>query len=344
MSAVQHPGFRVYAHPAPVAARDHDAPTRDRGNGRAPGDQSVTSAHIAQLVFLGAVWGAAFLFLRIAGPQVGPVWAAEIRIAIGAAILVLVAGRRTWAIARHDLRAFAVVGATFSAIPFTLLAIATLTLPTGVAAVLNASTPLFTAVLGVIVLKQSMTARLMAGLGIGFVAVVILVGWSPLPPGLPTILAAAAAVGAAISYAVAGTFVRRRLPGIGGVELATAQLVGGAILLLPLALATGAPGTPSFDGVIALLAVGTLSTALPWPIFLRLLSQTTPTIASTVTFVVPAFAIAWGSMVLAEPIGAGLLGGFGLVLVSLVLVAGIRVPLRRPAILTRLPRPLVTGS
>ena len=86
--------------------------------------------------------------------------------------------------------------------------------------------------------------------------------------------------------------------------------------------------------------MGTLSTALPWPIYLRILSKTTPTIASTVTFVVPAFAIAWGSIVLGEPIGLGLVAGFGLVIVSLVLVIGIRVgaprlpalPLRWPAL------------
>jgi drug/metabolite transporter (DMT)-like permease len=105
----------------------------------------------------------------------------------------------------------------------------------------------------------------------------------------------------------------------------TTQLTAGAVLLLPVAVASGAPGTPSFGALVALVAVGTLSTALPWPIYMRLLSETTPTIASTVTFVVPAFAIAWGSMVLSEPIGPELVAGFGLVIVSLVLVTGIQV-------------------
>jgi drug/metabolite transporter (DMT)-like permease len=328
MSAAQHPAFRALSSPA-MPARDGARPSTPTPAG------AVTSAHLIQLLFLGAVWGAAFLFLRVAGPEVGPVWAAEIRIAIGAAILALIAGPRTWRVARHRLLAFAVVGAAFSAIPFTLIAVATLTLPTGFAAVLNASTPLFTALLSVVWLRQSMTARLAIGLGVGLVAVVLLVGWSPLPAGLTTILAVLAAVGGALSYAVAGTFVRRRLPGIGGVELATGQLVSGAILLLPVALASGAPGTPSTGAVVSLIAVGTISTAIPWPIFQRLLAQTTPTIASTVTFVVPAFAIAWGAMVLGEPIGAELLIGFGLILVSLVLVAGIRIPMPRLDLVTR---------
>ena len=325
---------------SPVGSSPRPAPSAP-GGGSSPGPAGpVSLGLLAQLLFLGAVWGAAFLFLRVAAPEVGPVWAAEIRIAIGAGILVLIAGRRTWAIARHDLRAVAVAGAAFSAVPFTLIAIATLTLPTGLAAVLNASTPIFTALLGVVWLGQRLSIRLASGLVVGLAAVVLLVGWSPLPAGPATLIAIVAALGGAVSYAFAGTFVRRRFPTIGGVELATAQLVAGAIVLLPVAISTGAPGTASAGALVALIGVGTLSTALPWPIYLRILSKTTPTIASTVTFVVPAFAIAWGSIVLGEPIGLGLVAGFGLVIVSLVLVIGIRVgaprlpalPLRWPAL------------
>jgi drug/metabolite transporter (DMT)-like permease len=286
----------------------------------------VTSAHFGQLLLLGAVWGGAFLFLRIAAPEVGAVWTAEIRIAIGAMVLVAVAGRRTWAIARTDLRSFAILGAVFSAIPFTLIAIAALTLPTGFGAVLNASTPLFTALFAVAWLGQRFSARMVAGLATGVVAVVVLVGWSPLEPGPGTIVAVLAALGAALSYAFAGTFVRRRLPSVGGVELATAQLAAASIILLPVAIASGPPGSPSLGAVVALIAVGTLSTALPWPIYFRLLSATSPTIASTVTFIVPAFAMTWGAIVLGEPIGPGLLIGFGIVIVSLVLVLGLRLP------------------
>jgi len=101
------------------------------------------------------------------------------------------------------------------------------------------------------------------------------------------------------------------------------MLVAGSLVALPVALLTGAPRMPELDGAVSLLAVGVLSTALAWPIFFRVLRRTTPTAASTVTFIVPAFAIAWGSIALAEPVGIGLLVGFGLILVSLALVLGI---------------------
>jgi drug/metabolite transporter (DMT)-like permease len=120
-----------------------------------------------------------------------------------------------------------------------------MTLPAGAGAVLNASTPLFTAVLGILWLGQRSTTRLLSGLALGLAAVIVLVGWSPLDPSIATITAVLAALGAALSYAIAGTFVRRALPGVHGVELATGQLVAASILLLLLAIASGAPSMPS---------------------------------------------------------------------------------------------------
>ena len=144
--------------------------------------RSLTPVDLASLLFLGAVWGGAFLFLRIAAPEVGPVWAAEIRLAIGASVLLVFAGRRTFAAMRGRVVAFTIVGTTFAAIPFTCIAFASLTLPTGFTALLNAATPLFTAALGVVVLRQVLSGRMVAGLAVGVVAVLVLVGWSHLEP------------------------------------------------------------------------------------------------------------------------------------------------------------------
>jgi drug/metabolite transporter (DMT)-like permease len=129
---------------------------------------------------------------------------------------------------------------------------------------------------------------------------------------------------------VAGNFARARLADVEPMELATGMVTAGALIALPVALLSGAPGTLALDGAISLLAVGVLSTAVAWPIFFRVLRRTTPTAASTVTFIVPAFALSWGSIVLGESVGAGLVVGFGLILVSLMLVLGIRPPVRTP--------------
>jgi drug/metabolite transporter (DMT)-like permease len=302
-----------------------------------PAPRALSIVDLGSLLFLGAVWGAAFLFLRIAAPEVGPAWAAEIRLVVGAAVLVVVAGPRTLRAARGRMISFLIAGALFSAVPFTLIAFATVTLPAGFTALLNAATPLFTAAIAVAFLGQRLGLQAVAGLGVGVVAVVILVGWSPLEPGAATILAVAAGLGAPASYALAGNYVRAKMARVEPLELATGMLVAGSILALPVALLSGAPRTPSLDGVVSLVGVGVLSTAVAWPIFFRVLRRTTPTAASTVTFIVPAFALTWGSLVLAEPVGLGLLVGFGLIAASLALVLGL-VPSAEMPVLRRLAR------
>src|SRR6188508_702712 len=160
-----------------------------------PARRPLSIVDFASLLFLGAVWGAAFLFLRIAAPEVGPAWAAEIRLAIGAAVLLVFAGPATLRVARGRVTTFLVVGALFSAVPFTLIAIATVTLPAGFTALLNAATPLFTAAIAVGFMGQRISWRLGAGLVVGVVAVIVLVGWSPLEPAPTTLVAIAAGLG-----------------------------------------------------------------------------------------------------------------------------------------------------
>jgi len=285
---------------------------------------------LGSLLFLGAVWGAAFLFLRIAAPEVGPAWAAEARLAIGAAVLVAIAGRSTLRVVRGRLVSFVIIGALFSTIPVTLIAFASVTLPAGISALLNAVTPLFTAAIAVGFMGQRISSRVATGLGVGVLAVIVLVGWSPLEPGVTTALAVLAGLGAPLSYAVAGNFARARLADVQPLQLATGMVTAGALLAFPAALLSGTPHTPALDGLVSLVAVGVLSTALAWPIFFRVLRHTTPTAASTVTFIVPAFALTWGSILLAEPIGFGLVIGFGLILVSLSLVLGLVPSVRIP--------------
>ncbi|MFL5778170.1 MAG: DMT family transporter [Chloroflexota bacterium] len=294
-----------------------------------PSRARLSVVDLGSLVYLGAVWGAVFLFMRIAAPQVGPVWAAEIRLVIGATVLVLLAGRATLVIARDRTVAFLIAGTTFSAIPFICISFATVTLPAGFVALLNAATPLFTALIGAAFLGNRLGSRVVAGLGVGVVAVFVLIGWSPLEPGMTTALAVAAGLGVPASYAVAGNYVRARMADVEPLPLATGIVLAGALVALPVALLSGMPGTPGLDGALSLVAVGTISTAFAWPIFFGVLRRTTATAASTVTFIVPAFALLWAGLALGEPVGVGLLAGFGLILVSLVLVLGLRPPLPR---------------
>ena len=275
---------------------------------------------LAALVYLGAVWGAAFLFFRVASPEVGPVWTAEIRIALaGLALAAFIGPRRVWALRAHA-RKLAIIGATFSAIPFTLLAFATLTLPGSIASLLMATTPLFTALIAMAWLGQRPTARVVAGLAIGFGAVAVLLGGDARAIGPATLVAFAAGLVAALSYAVAGTYVRRAAGGIPPIDLAAGQLLAGAAVLLPIAVLSGAPRVPATDGIVSLVLLALVSTAIAWPVYFRMSERTNATTASTPTFIVPMFGMLWGGLLLGEPIGVELLAGFSLTLVSLVLV------------------------
>jgi drug/metabolite transporter (DMT)-like permease len=299
--------------------------------------RSLSLLDLAAMLFLGAAWGASFFFLRIAAPEVGPVWAAEIRLAVAAVVLLAVAGRRTLAAAKGRLIALLLVGALFTAVPFTLISFASLSLPAGFTALLNAATPLFTAVIAVSFMGQRLAPRAVAGLAVGVVAVVVLVGWAPFGLTASTAIAIAAGLGAPASYAVAGNYVRAKLSGLAPLELGTLMVTGGALVALPFAILSGPPGTPELDGVISLLAVGTISTAVAWPVYFRVLRRTSATAASTVTFVVPAFALLWGSMFLGETVGPALVVGFGLIFVSLVLVLGLVPAIPRPIALRSRP-------
>ena len=290
---------------------------------------------LAALVYLGAVWGAAFLFFRVASPEVGPVWTAEIRIALaGLAIAGFIGPRRVLALRPHA-RKLVIIGATFSAIPFTLLAFATLTLPGSLASLLMATTPLFTAIIAMAWLGQRPTRRVVAGLAIGFGAVAVLLGGDAGDIGPATLVAFGAGLVAALSYAVAGTYVRRAANGIPPIDLAAGQLLAGAAVLLPIALLSGAPRMPATDGVVSLVLLALVSTAIAWPVYFRMSERTNATTASTPTFIVPMFGMLWGGLLLGEPIGLELIAGFSMTLVSLVLVLPVPIGAIRDGVVRR---------
>jgi drug/metabolite transporter (DMT)-like permease len=307
---------------------------------------SVGLTDLGLIVYLGAVWGAAFLFFRVVSPELGPIWTAELRVAIGGLALLLATYRSLGAAMSGRVRDVAVVGATFSAIPFTLLAFATLTLPASLASMLMATTPLFTAIIGALWLRQQLAPRVILGLGIGFGAVVVLVGGAPLELTPGVVAAFGAGLGAAFSYGVAGTFVKRRMAGMRPADLATGQLLAAAVILLPIALLTSPLHVPSSTAAGSLIALGIVSTAIAWPAFFRVSAHTTPTAASSVTFIVPMFGVLWGGLVLGEKIPPELIAGFALVLVSLVLVLRLPLPAvvaNRPVVRRLTRRPALAG-
>jgi drug/metabolite transporter (DMT)-like permease len=279
-----------------------------------------------ELFLLGGVFGAAFLFMRVAAPVLGPLAVAEGRVLIASIALLAVVrmdGIRAFV---RDWRGYALLGLANVAWPFALISFAEVHLTASTASLINAATPLATALVATIWLRHRLTPGRVSGIAVGFLGVAVLVGWSPFVASPATLVAAAASVAATVGYAVGLTYSRRRFAGQPPLTVAFGQLVGATLLLAPGALLTVPRQIPPVDTIAAVVGLGLLCTAVGWPLLFRLVAAIGPTASSTVTFLVPVFGLAWGTLFLGERLSSGTFLGAALILISVVLVLGVRFP------------------
>jgi drug/metabolite transporter (DMT)-like permease len=273
--------------------------------------------HGLELVLLAALWGGSFLFMRIAVPELGPIWLSECRVLLaGLALLPLVISRGLWPELRRHARPLMVVGFLNSALPFSLLAFTSLSLPAGITAILNGTVPFFGVVVAFFWLKEPLTWARISGLILGFTGVVVLVGLqeTTVTPGL--LLAVGTGVIAAISYAVAAPYVRLRLRGVPALVIATGTLLSAASFLVPLLPLTRPQQMPHPMALGAVVALALLSTSVAYLIYFHLIEQVGSTRALTVAYLIPLFAMAWGALLLDEPLTQSMILGCGLILLG----------------------------
>jgi drug/metabolite transporter (DMT)-like permease len=288
---------------------------------------------IGMLVALGALWGGSFLFIRVAAPVMGPPALVALRTLLAGAVLLLygvLSGQRPALRARW--REFLVLGALNAALPFVLIAAAELRLPASLAAILNATVPVFTGLVLAVWTGEAPSQRAVTGMVLGLCGVVVLVGWSTLPLDGATILAVAASLLAALSYGAGGVYAKTRLGGMPPLTLATGQLLGAGLLILPFAAATPPASVPSRTVLLAIAGLVLLATALGYLLYFGLLTSVGPMKTHSVTYLVPFFGLLWGRLFLAEPIGVGTIVGLGIVLAGVMLVTGVRIRVSRPSL------------
>ncbi len=273
------------------------------------------------LVALAALWGGSFLFMRVAAPALGPFPLIALRLGLASLVLVPVlalrGGMKLWF---DNWLRIAIVGVFLSALPFCLIAWATLSLSAGVASVLNATTPLMTALWAVPLAGERLSAQRVAGLGLGLAGVAVLMLGRGAAFSAASWWPVLAMLGATACYGWSGHMARRWLPGLPSLVTATGSLFSGAVLVLPLALLSWpkAPAPAAVWWSVVLLALG--STAVAYLIFYRLIDRLGATRASAVTYLVPVFGVMWGAMWLAEPLTPTMLAGAGLILGGVVLL------------------------
>ena len=291
----------------------------------------MTARDLLDLVLLGLVWGASFLFMRIAVPEFGPFALVELRVAIAALVLMpVVMLRRQGADVREHWKTLLIIGAHNTALPFLLFAFATLTLSAGIAGILNATAPIFTAAVAWLWLGKKLNLSRAAGLLVGVLGVCLLVGNKISAPGNGYSLAVLAALCASLLYGIAGNYTQQKAAHIAPMVIAAGSQLFSALLLLPVAIATWPSTMPSASGWIAIILMGLFSTGLAYILYFRLIANVGPTNAITVTYLIPVFAMILGALVLDEAVTLPMVLGCGVILIGTALATGmLRLPNRR---------------
>jgi drug/metabolite transporter (DMT)-like permease len=279
---------------------------------------------------MAAVWGASFLFMHIAGPEFGPLATSALRVGIAALVLLpLVLARGQGAAMLRYWRPIAAIGLFNAGIPFACFTFALMHISTGLTSILNATMPLFTALVAWIWFGHRPGPARLLGLAIGFAGVALLVisKSSVGRPGVTAasggqqVLAMAACLCATLCYGIAACASRKYLATVPSIAVAAGSNLSAAVLLLVPAMWWGPRSMPSVSAWMAIAAVGVFCTALAYALYYRMIQTTGPAITSTVTYVVPLFALFYGYLFLHETITPAMLGYGALILLGTALSA-----------------------
>ncbi len=291
-------------------------------------------AELVRLLSLAAIWGASFLFMRIIAPVLGPLRTAEIRVSVaGCAMLVCMFVMRKDMEFGRNWKVYLTLGILNSALPFSFFAYAAMTLPAGYSAIVNATSPLWGALVGAVVLKETLTGRKIADLFAGIVGVAFLVRLGPAQFDNQLLLAVLACLAAAFCYGLAGAYAKLKSAGVGAPMLATGSQLGAALAILPLLPLAPMRGELTPHVLLFALLLALLCSAVAYFIYFRLMSDIGPTKTLTVTFLIPMFALLWGGIFLHEEFNLNSLIGCALVGLAtwLVLFGAKPTPVAAPA-------------
>jgi drug/metabolite transporter (DMT)-like permease len=282
----------------------------------------VHRREVVLLLTLASIWGASFLFIKLGVDEVEPAVVVLGRLVVGVAVLVPVVLLRG---AIPDLRAMwipcVVLGALNNAVPYWLIAFAETRIDSGLAAVIQAAAPILTVVLATrIDPTQRVRGLRLVGVAVGFVGVALLVG---VQEG-SQLVGALAVLGTATCYAVSVLYAGRTVRSFPPLEVAIGQLGVGMLLALPFGLAQLPSEAPPAKAVAAIVALGALSTGVAYLLYFTLIARVGASRAILVTYLVPAFALVYGTVILDEPLTVSALAGLVLILGGTALGTGMR--------------------
>lgn len=293
--------------------------------------RAMSRQDLVDFVVLAALWGASFLFMRISAPEFGAFALMTVRCGVAAVVMVgWLALRGRLADLGPVLWRSALIGVISSAVPFALFGYALASMPAGLASILNATTPMWTALVAWLWFAEGLPMRRLLGIGIGFAGVIVL-AWSRLDDGHSAWLPMLACVLATLAYGVSANALRRYLQGTSAMLGATGSQIGATVALAPLAALNLPASQPSAIAWTSAVLLAVLCSALAYLLFFRLIGRVGPQRASSVTYLIPLFGVLWGALFLGERLEAShLAGGVIIVIGSALVLAGARPTVKAP--------------
>ncbi len=279
------------------------------------------------LLVLSAIWGSSFLFIKLGLDELEPSVVVLGRTVVGAAILVpLLAGRGGLRPLRGAFVPLVVLGLVNNVLPFWLLAFAETRIESGLTAVIQAAAPIFTVLIAArLDPEQAVRGLRLVGIAIGFVGVALLVG---LQRG-SEVVGAVAVLGTALCYAVSVLYAGRTVRRLPPLQVSIGQLASAAVLIAPFALFQLPDETPSAKPLLAVAALGALGSGVAYLLYFALIASAGASRAILVTYLVPAFALVYGAVLLDEAVTGVALAGLAVVLAGTALATGLLEPRRR---------------
>ncbi len=284
-------------------------------------------ADLARLLVLAATWGASYLFMRIAVPHVGAAGMVEGRTLLGGLFMAayLAVTRTPLALARH-WRGYLVLGVVGVALPFWLIGTAVKTIDASTAAILNATSPVFSALVAAAWLGERLTLEKAGGIALSVAGIALLVGWTPKPMGAHELLACSLSLAACACYGFVSVFTKVRLKDAPPAALSAASCLVAAGAVAPFAPFGVALAPVPAGAWGSLAALGIACTGIAFILYYRLIADLGPVRATTVTLLIPVFGIFWGVAFLGEPVTPGRLAGAATVLAGCALALGLVAP------------------
>jgi drug/metabolite transporter (DMT)-like permease len=283
---------------------------------------------LGDFLLLAAIWGSSFLFTRIAVADLGPLPLAALRVAIAALFLwPLLQWRGQAALLRQHWKPVLCVGVLNSGLPFVLFGFAVMHISTGLTAILNATVPLFGALVAWIWLGDRPGFSRSMGLAIGFGGIVLLaggqVGFADTPSGISPLWAVLACLAGTTCYALAASFTRKHIPPLPSLVTATGSQIGATLVLALPAFWWRPAHLPGLHTWAALLVLGVVCTGVAYVLYFRLIERAGPSRALTVTYLIPVFALLYGVLLLGESVTPWMLLCGAIVLAGTALASGL---------------------